>query len=77
MMIVTTSLVGLMAVSLLLMDPVYKAIQAGSIGEMWCFVLLFMFIAGFEFGPGTLFAVIVNETLPEQVCIFSLLSLCC
>jgi len=58
---------GLMAVSLLLMDPVYKAIQAGSIGEMWCFVLLFMFIAGFEFGPGTLFAVIVNETLPEQV----------
>jgi len=58
---------GMMAVSLLVMDPVYKAIQAGSIGEMWCFVLLFMFIAGFEFGPGTLFAVIVNETLPNQV----------
>jgi SP family galactose:H+ symporter-like MFS transporter len=58
---------GLMAVSLLLMDAVYNAIQAGSIGSIWCFVLLFMFIAGFEFGPGTLFAVIVNETLPEQV----------
>ena len=30
-------------------------------------MLLFAYIAGFEFGPGTLFAVVVNEMLPQAV----------
>jgi len=58
---------GLMAVSLLLMDPVYSRIEAGTLGSFWSFFLLFGFIAGFEFGPGTLFAVVVNEMIPEPL----------
>lgn len=54
------------ALSLWQPRPVYSRIEAGTLGSFWSFVLLFAYIAGFEFGPGTLFAVVVNEILPKQ-----------
>lgn len=57
----------LMAASLMSMGPIYAGIHAGYLGSIWCFVPLFVFITGFEVGPGTLFGVILNEIFPEEV----------
>jgi SP family arabinose:H+ symporter-like MFS transporter len=56
-----------MAISLLSMGPIYAGIHAGYVSSIWCFVPLFVFVTGFEVGPGTLFGVILNEVFPEQV----------
>eukprot|EP00996_Jenningsia_fusiforme_P000195 NODE_1152_length_1673_cov_42.086207_g1022_i0.p1 GENE.NODE_1152_length_1673_cov_42.086207_g1022_i0~~NODE_1152_length_1673_cov_42.086207_g1022_i0.p1 ORF type:complete len:475 (+),score=82.17 NODE_1152_length_1673_cov_42.086207_g1022_i0:53-1477(+) len=58
---------AVMAVALMVMHPIYNAIQAGELHSVWCFVLLFAVVAGFELGPGMLFGVIVNEVLPSAL----------
>eukprot|EP00667_Euglena_gracilis_P007393 EG_transcript_7474 len=57
----------LMAAALLSMGPIYAGIHAGDLSSVWCFVPLFVFVTGFEVGPGTLFGVILNEIFPEEV----------
>lgn len=47
---------------------IYAGIHAGDLSSVWCFVPLFVFVTGFEVGPGTLFGVILNEIFPEEVC---------
>eukprot|EP00667_Euglena_gracilis_P010068 EG_transcript_10242 len=55
-----------MAVAVLLLHPL-RVILPASLAGVSSFLMLLLFITGFETGPGTLFWVVCSEVLPSQV----------
>jgi len=56
---------GAMALAVLLLHPLKALMPPELVGPM-SFVLLLVFIGGFELGPGTLFWVVCSEVLPAR-----------
>ena len=61
--------VGTLTVSMLLLTAVVTLTPKmnAAVGSALAFLLLAVYIAGFEVGPGTLFWVVCNEVFPEEI----------